>query len=471
MSYQMIDVVFKVYILFGILQNIFSVVILTSLTGCVFFIFWIPLSKRIELEGNPKQAYFILKVIIVAHLIPVMYLLVKRFDGYSIFDETPNVFQIVLTILTVVWTFGFIRQLKKYYQEHKKIKRMIASCHTCRREVVTIAAECMKRARYQRKIKIYQGDLIPVPMAYGVIKPMILLPDAAYTRSQLEVILLHELEHCKHHDLLWMYLNNIATCIHWYNPMLNVVGRQLDQWSEIYCDLYVLNITSSIKQYYGEVIQMSVKFTSQRTSLACALFEDMTELESRMKRVIRIRKAGKCSLPIAILCVVTFCLLSTASVSAATIGYYKGYKGMKDAMTEEVEVPAEKEVILKEKYQEQPDVIQWNNTNTILFKKKNTETFNWTLISQTGKISDAFYVTKGEQIKLGVLIAQKDDHIAEIGQLRVGIMNEKGQQRYVTEKNDMGAEFTIKESGNYRLFTENLSKWTMQIGGFITKER
>ncbi|MDD3184973.1 MAG: M56 family metallopeptidase [Anaerostipes sp.] len=471
MSYQMIDVVFKVYILFGILQNIFSVVILTSLTGCVFFIFWIPLSKRIELEGNPKQAYFILKVIIVAHLIPVMYLLVKRFDGYSIFDETPNVFQIVLTILTVVWTFGFIRQLKKYYQEHKKIKRIIAGCHICRRDVAAIAHECMKRAGCQREIKIYQGDLIPVPMAYGVINSMILLPDAAYTKSQLEVILLHELEHCKHHDLFWIYLNNIATCIHWFNPVVKVIGRQLDQWSEIYCDLYVLNITSSIKRYYREVIQIAAKFSSQRTSLACALFEDMTELESRMKRVIKIRKNGKCSLPIAILYVVVFCLLSTASVSATTIGYYRGYKGMKDAMTEEVEMPTKKIVILKEKVQEQPDVIQWDDTHTILFKKKDVETFGWTLKSRTGKISDTFYVTKGEQIELGVLTAQKDDHVAEIGQLRVGIMNEKGRQRYVTEKNDMDAEFTIKESGNYRLFTENLSKWTMQIGGFITKER
>jgi uncharacterized membrane protein len=117
MSYQMINIVYNIY---EILQNVFSAVVLCTLTGSLFYVFWIPFSRRIEMEGNPKQAYFILKIVVVAYLFPLMYLVIKGNDGYDIFWGAAYPLQVGIVLISIVWIVGFIKKLGEYYQEHKR---------------------------------------------------------------------------------------------------------------------------------------------------------------------------------------------------------------------------------------------------------------------------------------------------------------------------------------------------------------
>ena len=42
-----------------------------------------------------------------------------------------------------------------------------------------------------------------MPFICGVIRPKIILPEEQYTKKELEIILLHELEYYKQKDIFW----------------------------------------------------------------------------------------------------------------------------------------------------------------------------------------------------------------------------------------------------------------------------
>lgn len=55
----------------------------------------------------------------------------------------------------------------------------------------------------RRKKCVFQSYQAPVPFICGVIRPKIILPEEQYTKKELEIILLHELEHYKQKDIFW----------------------------------------------------------------------------------------------------------------------------------------------------------------------------------------------------------------------------------------------------------------------------
>lgn len=67
----------------------------------------------------------------------------------------------------------------------------------------------------------------------------ILLPSREYAADELRHILRHELQHFQTHDLLVKWMIRVFQCLFWWNPLVYLLGRDLDQVLEIKCDLSV----------------------------------------------------------------------------------------------------------------------------------------------------------------------------------------------------------------------------------------
>ncbi len=78
------------------------------------------------------------------------------------------------------------------------------------------------------------------PVMTGMISPVILLPDMAFTEEELSMILRHELVHWKRRDIWYKFVLLLANAVHWFNPLVWVMARQADQDIEISCDGAVL---------------------------------------------------------------------------------------------------------------------------------------------------------------------------------------------------------------------------------------
>ena len=74
------------------------------------------------------------------------------------------------------------------------------------------------------------------PFSLGVFRKIIVLPDEAYSDEQLRYILLHEYTHFLYHDTLLKTLVEIFCIMFWWNPVVYLLKRDLEQLIELRCD-------------------------------------------------------------------------------------------------------------------------------------------------------------------------------------------------------------------------------------------
>ena len=80
------------------------------------------------------------------------------------------------------------------------------------------------------------------PMAVGILRPVILLPEnvCGLPEADLRMILLHELTHLRRRDMERKLLLLLAACVHWFNPLVWVMVRSAGRDIEATCDDAVL---------------------------------------------------------------------------------------------------------------------------------------------------------------------------------------------------------------------------------------
>jgi beta-lactamase regulating signal transducer with metallopeptidase domain len=125
------------------------------------------------------------------------------------------------------------------------------------------------------------------PMAWGIFRPVILLPKNSLTwpRARLQAVLLHELAHIRRRDCLTQMLSLIACAVYWPNPLMWIGARALRCEAEISADDAV--IASGMKQstYAGELVQLASEFRGRRALTGVAMAAP-TSLEARVKSVL-----------------------------------------------------------------------------------------------------------------------------------------------------------------------------------------
>lgn len=107
----------------------------------------------------------------------------------------------------------------------------------------------------KRKINVRVWESIASPFMTGVIKPTLILPKAKLSDEQLHNILCHEMTHFKRHDILYKCFAEFVKCVHWFNPVIWYVTRQIATECEISCDIAVTkNMSGSEEMSYINTI-------------------------------------------------------------------------------------------------------------------------------------------------------------------------------------------------------------------------
>lgn len=131
-----------------------------------------------------------------------------------------------------------------------------------------------------RKIKTRVSDTICSPLMIGVIRPTLLLPETNITPEQLHNVLAHEMTHLKRNDVLYKWFVNVVKCVHWFNPAIYLISKQINIDCEISCDLavvkemdqqqekgYVETILSLLTHNNSKVIPLTTGMTGNKDTL------------------------------------------------------------------------------------------------------------------------------------------------------------------------------------------------------------
>ena len=157
-------------------------------------------------------------------------------------------------------------------------------------------------------------NLISSPLMTGVFKPVLILPEAALTDEQLKNVVLHEMTHYKRKDMLIKWFSLFVKSIHFFNPAVYFVCRQLDEECEISCDAAVVkNMTRECEMSYVNTI---LSLLSESTSKCVPLTTGMAESkETLKKRFLLIKNKKRISKKVILFSVaVAILLVATALV-------------------------------------------------------------------------------------------------------------------------------------------------------------
>ena len=132
-----------------------------------------------------------------------------------------------------VWVLGFALSLGRYGRSYHRFARLVRrGSHA----PGPVALEVLKELDPGGKIALAVCPDIPCPMALGLLRPTIFLPEGVEDRGRLEDILRHELTHLRRHDLLYKWCAAVVTSLHWFNPLMPVFRREMARRCELSCD-------------------------------------------------------------------------------------------------------------------------------------------------------------------------------------------------------------------------------------------
>jgi beta-lactamase regulating signal transducer with metallopeptidase domain len=128
---------------------------------------------------------------------------------------------------------------------------------------------------------------VPVPLATGVFRPVILLPSALLERlspRELEDVLLHEREHIRRRDVLLNWLQELVVALWWFHPLVHILGREARTLREECCDDALIASGRCEPAQYARSLLQAAAF-AYASPVAAAIAETPHALLRRVQRL------------------------------------------------------------------------------------------------------------------------------------------------------------------------------------------
>ena len=162
---------------------------------------------------------------------------------------------------------------------------------------------------FPKRTRILVSNLVSAPMAYGVLRPTVLLPNSflGWQTDLQKSALLHELCHIKRRDAIWDLLARVTASVYWFHPAVHIAARSLRQTREIATDSALLESGVSATDYATQLLELASE-TSASNQLAIPMAKGQVDKRIRnilsSKSVYRKPSALLCS----VLAIVFFCI-------------------------------------------------------------------------------------------------------------------------------------------------------------------
>lgn len=447
--------------------NLMYLILWTSLSGAIVSVVWFAIGRLLEKAGFLHITYMLLKVAILFWVVPITYgVLLLRTMTYgdvhrSIspgFSITPTILQ-TATVFCAAWSIGAAIGMAQYIVQRIKITRMMKHATFCSKEVEQqFAQRCAEEGRYARRVRVKQSYQIEIPRVTGILHPTVVLPVERYSVEERDVIFRHELTHVKHHDILFRNLTMLLCIIHFMNPFAWWLNRQMRKWSEYACDYEICCRNHKLKKYYDVILNMAEKSMNAQF-LSVQLLESESELQERMKHVMKCYKKKNKSKFVAGMLVACITLISGSSVyavSAASVSADEQWKNAtvvetKENTTQELDVEEATELIEMTETSRARNIQASLGEVEVLSAKSGLYNFNWNVKAGKEIYSPSFRATSSQSITVTGITSPATKY------LKVGIIEPDGKRRYVSAKGSFSHTFELTKTGYYKIYAWNVN--------------
>ena len=176
---------------------------------------------------------------------------------------------------------GFVRYIKAGLTPVSDIERL---------DELSIVAE---QSGIKKPIELCANPLVFSPLLIGFFHSCIVLPSVDIPEKDFRYIILHELMHYKRRDMFYKWLVQITVCLHWFNPLVHLMSREITKACEFSCDEAVLvKMGSGNAQDYGKTLldAMAAVGRYKENLGAVTLSENKQLLKERINAIMDFKK-------------------------------------------------------------------------------------------------------------------------------------------------------------------------------------
>lgn len=130
----------------------------------------------------------------------------------------------------------------------------------------------------------------------------------------------HELTHYKRLDMFYKWLVQLTICLHWFNPLVWMMGRELGRACELACDEAVIHgLDEQGRRAYGDTLLHALKAGGRCQSpfTSVMLSEDAEQIKERLRVIMNFKKSSKLTILLSIL--FTAALFAGATTAGAAV--------------------------------------------------------------------------------------------------------------------------------------------------------
>jgi len=154
---------------------------------------------------------------------------------------------------------------------------------------LTLARRLTREYGIERPVVLLENGQTDVPVTWGIVYPVILLPAAAdeWDEEQRIAVLTHELAHVKRFDALSQLLAQVALALLWFHPLVWMAVRRMRLEREHACDDFVLVGGARASRYADDLLGLARRLTRPTAPAAAALaMARRSELEGRLLAIL-----------------------------------------------------------------------------------------------------------------------------------------------------------------------------------------
>lgn len=267
------------------------------LTGYVHFIM-----KRngTLFRGTIKIVFGVIAVIMLRMMVPVNFPFTKTIYSSKLLIGLGNIVYanvygdreiLVSDLLLWLWISVAVILLIRYFYKRLKVRRCLEQYIMKDIETKEYYESFLKQAKIKNvRIAVIPGERQSA--IFGVIRPIMILPDAVLEEKTVAYMIQHEIKHYANYDLWLKFLVDLLVVIHWWNPIVYMMRKELSLAFELSNDYMVTKDMSELgKIEYAETLVQAAKLMSNQQAYDLNLTGGEC-LETRIKLLLKKKTTG-----------------------------------------------------------------------------------------------------------------------------------------------------------------------------------
>ena len=144
------------------------------------------------------------------------------------------------------------------------------------------------RLAIRRPVSLRWSDALDVPVTFGVLRPVVILPGAAreWSPARRRAVLDHELAHVRRVDALTRWIGELAAVVYWFHPLVWKAIGEMRAERERACDDHVINCGTPASAYARDLLEIAAILPPQCSHPAALAMARRSQLEGRVVAVL-----------------------------------------------------------------------------------------------------------------------------------------------------------------------------------------